>query len=61
MKPWYQSKTLWAAALTGVIGVATVVAGEGMVSTEVAGGIMIAVGLLNTVLRMVTTQSLRLS
>ena len=60
MKPWYKSKMLWAAALTGVVGVATVVVGEGLVSVEVAGGIMIAVGLLNSVLRWLTTEELKL-
>jgi len=61
MKPWYQSKTLWVAVITGIIGVATVVTGEGMVNEQVAGGILVAVGLLNAILRMITTQSLRLS
>jgi uncharacterized membrane protein len=60
IKPWYQSKTLWAAVITGIIGVATAVAGEGLVSEQVAGGILIGVGLLNTLLRMVTTEPLGL-
>ena len=60
MKPWYKSKMLWAAVLTGIVGVATVVVGEGLVSVEVAGGIMIAVGLLNSVLRWLTTEELKL-
>ena len=60
MKPFYQSKMLWAAVLTGVVGIATVVVGEGLVSVEAAGGIMVAVGLLNTVLRMLTTEPLKL-
>ena len=59
MKPWYQSRTLWAAVLTGIAGVAMTVVGEGMVTEQVAGGILIGVGLLNAVLRMITTESLR--
>ena len=55
---WYQSKTIWAAVITGVAGVAMAVIGEGMVNEQVAGGILIAVGLLNTVLRMLTTKPL---
>jgi len=60
MKPWYQSKTLWAAVITGIAGVAMAVVGEGMVNEQVAGGILIAVGLLNTILRMITTEPLRI-
>ena len=59
-KPWYQSKTLWAAVITGIVGVATALVGEGLVSTEVAGGILIGVGLLNSVLRVITTDALRM-
>jgi hypothetical protein len=59
MKPWYQSKTLWAAVITGIAGVAMTIVGEGMVSEQVAGGILVGVGLLNAVLRMITTESLR--
>jgi len=59
-KPWYQSKTLWAAVITGVAGVAMTVVGEGLVTEQIAGGILIGVGLLNTVLRMITTEPLRL-
>ena len=58
-KPWYQSRTLWAAVITGIAGVAMTVVGEGMVSEQVAGGILVGVGLLNAVLRMITTESLR--
>jgi len=61
MKPWYKSRTIWAAVLTGIIGVAVAVAGGDVVSTEVAGGILVAVGLLEAVLRMITTEPLRLS
>jgi uncharacterized membrane protein len=57
---WYQSKTLWAAAITGVLGVATVIVGEGLVSQEVAGGILVAVSILQGVLRMLTTGPVRL-
>ena len=60
MKPWYQSRTLWAALLTGIVGIATVVVGEGLVSVQAAGGIMVAVGLLNSVLRMLTSEELKL-
>ena len=59
-KPWYQSKTLWTAVITGIVGVATAIIGEGLVSTEVAGGILIGVGLLNSVLRVITTDALRM-
>ena len=59
-KPWYQSKSLWAAVITGIVGVATALVGEGLVSTEVAGGILIGVGLLNSVLRVITTDALRM-
>jgi hypothetical protein len=59
MKPWYKSKTIQAAVITGVIGVAMAVVGEGVVNEQVAGGILVAVALLNTVLRMVTTESVR--
>jgi drug/metabolite transporter (DMT)-like permease len=55
---WYQSKTIWAAVITGVAGVAMAVIGEGVVNEQVAGGILIAVGLLNTVLRRLTTKPL---
>ena len=58
-KLWYQSRTLWAAVITGIAGVAMTVVGEGLVTEQVAGGILIAVGLLNAVLRMITTESLR--
>jgi uncharacterized membrane protein len=60
MKPWYQSKTLWAAVITGIAGVAMTLVGEGMVSEQVAGGILIAVGLLNSILRMLTSEPLKL-
>ena len=60
MKPWYQSKTLWAAVITGIAGVAMAVVGEGMVNEQVAGGILIAVGLLNSILRMITTEPLKI-
>ena len=60
MKPWYQSKTLWAAVITGIAGVAMAVVGEGLVNTQVAGGILIAVGLLNSILRMITTEPLKI-
>jgi len=58
-KPWYQSRTIWAAVITAVAGVALSLVSEGVVSEQVAGGILIGVGLLNTVLRMITTESLR--
>ena len=58
-KPWYQSKTIWAAVITAVAGVALAFVTEGVVSEQVAGGILIAVGVLNTVLRMITTETLR--
>jgi uncharacterized membrane protein len=57
---WYLSKTLWAAAITGVLGVITVVIGEGLVSPEVAGGILVGVSILQGVLRMLTTGPVRL-
>ena len=57
---WYVSKTLWAAAITGILGVATVVVGEGLVSPEVAGGILVGVSILQGVLRMLTTGPVRL-
>ena len=60
MKPWYQSKTIWAAIITAVAGVALSLVSEGVVNEQVAGGILIGVGLLNTVLRMITTETLRL-
>jgi hypothetical protein len=60
-KPWYESKTLWAAIITGIAGVAMAVVGEGLVTEQVAGGILIGVGLLNAVLRMITTEAVRLS
>ena len=58
-KPWYQSKTIWAAVITAVAGVALAFVTEGVVNEQVAGGILIGVGLLNTVLRMITTETLR--
>ena len=59
-KPWYQSKTIWAAIITAVAGVALSLVSEGVVNEQVAGGILIGVGLLNTVLRMITTETLRM-
>jgi uncharacterized membrane protein len=57
---WYLSKTLWAAAITGILGVATVIVGEGMVTPEVAGGILVCVSVLQSILRMLTTGPVRL-
>ena len=57
-KPWYQSKSLWAAAVTGVLGVLTVVTGEGMVSTEAMGYVVVAIGVIQGVLRMLTSEPL---
>jgi hypothetical protein len=55
--PWYKLKTIQAAIITGIIGVAMAVVGEGVVNEQVAGGILVAVALLNTVLAMVGKES----
>ena len=60
-KPWYQSKTLWAAVLTGVIGVATVVVSDELVSKDIAGVIIIGIAVVSSILRTLTTEPLRLS
>ena len=58
-KPWYQSKSLWAAAITGVLGVLTVVTGEALVSTEAMGYVVVAIGIVQGVLRMLTTEAIK--
>ena len=59
-KLWYESKTLWAAVLTGLLGVATVVVGEELVSQNVAGFILMGVAVVQSVLRVITTGPVRL-
>ena len=58
MKPFYQSKTLWAAAITGILGVLTVVVGDQLVSAEAMGYVVVGIGILQGILRMVTADGL---
>jgi hypothetical protein len=55
-KKWYTSKTLWTAVVTGVVGIATAVVGDNLVSSQTAGYILVAVGVLNGILRKITSQ-----
>jgi uncharacterized membrane protein len=58
MKPWYQSRTLWAAVLTGIIGVATVVVSDELVSKDMAGVIIVGIAVVSSILRTLTTKPL---
>ncbi len=58
-KLWYQSRSLWAAVLTGVLGILTVVTGEALVSVEAMGYLVVVIGIVQGVLRMLTTEPLR--
>jgi hypothetical protein len=55
-KKWYTSKTLWTAVVTGLVGIATAVVGDNLVSSQTAGYILVAVGVLNGILRKITSQ-----
>lgn len=58
MKFIAKSRMIWAAVVTGAIGVLTVIQGENLVSVEAMGYIVVVIGVLNGVLRMMTTKEL---
>jgi heme/copper-type cytochrome/quinol oxidase subunit 4 len=57
---WYVSKTLWAAVLTGLAGVAMVLVNEELVTQDVAGLILMGVAVVQSVLRVLTVSPVRL-
>ena len=64
-KDWYKSKTLWFAALTVIIGVAASVFGfnewapDEATADTIQTAVLVVVGLVNIVLRYVTTESIK--
>ncbi len=58
MKSWYKSKTIWTSIIAGITGVMIAVAGEGVVSVEASGVILIAVETIHVVWRTLTNQSI---
>ena len=64
MKKWYESKTLWFAVLTVVIGIASAFGfGDFQLGPEnadlVRAVIIVLVGVINAVLRLATTQTIQ--
>jgi heme/copper-type cytochrome/quinol oxidase subunit 4 len=57
---WYKSKTLWAAVGVGLTGVACVLVQEELVTQDVAGFILMAVAVIQGILRVITTGPIRL-
>jgi uncharacterized membrane protein len=60
MTLWYESKTLWVAVLTGLLGIATVLVSEDLVTKDIAGFILMGVAVLQGILRVITTGPIRL-
>ena len=64
-KDWYKSKTLWFAALTIIIGVAASVFGfdtwapDGATADLIQTVILVVVGIVNIVLRYVTSEAIK--
>ena len=58
-KRWYESKTLWAAAITGLIGVVGVLISEQLVSENALAAVLIVNSVLQAGLRMITSEPIR--
>ncbi len=64
-KDWYKSKTVWFAVITVIIGVAAAVFGfdtwipDDATADTIQTVILVVVGLVNIVLRYVTTESIK--
>ncbi len=57
MKPWWQSKTIWAGVLEAIIGIAGVISQ----AYPEAGWAVIAVGIATVILRVITSAKLTTS
>ena len=53
-KPWWTSRTVWIAVLTILGGMITALAGELQ-----AGGAITAIGIMNIILRVITTTAIK--
>jgi hypothetical protein len=54
MKKWYQSKTIWVAIVTALVGVGTSLVASETLPTSITASIVTALGVLNFVLRTLT-------
>lgn len=59
-KPWYTSKLNWLGIATLLVGIAELVGNSGMLTPEISGGILAAVGTATIVLRAITSTQVTL-
>lgn len=59
-KPWYTSKMSWLGVATLLVGVAELIGQSGMLTPEISGGILAAVGTATIILRAVTSTKVTL-
>lgn len=63
MKPWYMSRTMWVQALIAVLG-AVELYGQGLsalIGPKWLGATLLAVGVVNAVMRAITSEGIRAS
>jgi len=61
MKPIWKSKTFWLQVITAILGAVEAIGGIDVIPAEYQGGALIALAILNTVFRLVTTEPVRVT
>jgi len=54
IKPWYKSKVIWIAVLTGLVGASEALSGGGIFGSEIIGWLLIAKSVLEIIVRKLT-------
>lgn len=60
MKPIWESKTLWLQVVTAILGGVEAIGGTDVIPAEYQGAALIGLAILNTILRLLTTQPVTL-